>query len=105
MQRGVQRSHCQASRVFFRPCIHNQESRGVTDEVLGTLMESSIPYSLAEVIEWLTTSIAFSLNPSNWEINAEVQKTLAKEYGIKSCDTTFLLSVVHCTHEKQCRIS
>lgn len=82
------------SACFAAPAYALKKSfeQGIVDQALMTLVDTSVPYALAKVTHRFATSIAEGSTPGDWESNAQLQKTLAREYAEKSCESTFLLA-------------
>ena len=66
--------------------------KGVVDQALMSLVQTSIPFALANVTTRFATSIAEGSTPGDWENNAQLQKNLAKEYAKMTCDTSYALA-------------
>lgn len=82
------------SECFSAPAYTLKKSfeQGVVDEAFMVLVNSSMPYALANVTQRFTTSMAEGSTAGDWENNLQLQKVLSKEYAKKQCETAFLLS-------------
>ncbi len=81
-------------KCFFVPAYSLKDSieKGVTDQAVVTLSQTSIPWSLQAVVDKFQTTLTTTKVPGEWDRNEELMEVLCKEYAETACKNVYALA-------------